>query len=146
MAGISSIGTKFYYGDGTDMETVPVSYTELKGVQSIPELGATPEKIDTTTLADKYKTSVNGVQDLGELSFQFIYTKEYFKAASTACAAAGASKVRWFKVEFPDGLKFEFPATASIIMGGTEVNGTITFSLSLALGGNMKITEAGGGE
>lgn len=143
MAGLSTIGTKFFYGEGTDGETVPSTYTELKGVQTIPELGATPEKIDTTTLADKYKTSVNGVQDLGELSFQFIYTKEYFKACKTACEAPVSPKVRWFKVEFPDGLKFEFPASATLIMGGAEVNGALSFSMALALAGNMKITEAG---
>ena len=42
------------------------TYTELEGLKEVPELGADPEKVDNTTLADKTKIYELGIGDPGD--------------------------------------------------------------------------------
>ena len=43
------------------------SYTNLEGLQEVPEIGSEPEKVDVTTLADKAKKYEQGIGDYGDL-------------------------------------------------------------------------------
>ena len=45
----------------------------VTGLTDIPDMGATPEKIDVTTLADDCRQYINGIKDFGDLEFTFIY-------------------------------------------------------------------------
>lgn len=49
------------------------SYTNLTGLQEVPEIGSEPEKVDATTLADTAKKYEQGIGDYGDLQFTFKY-------------------------------------------------------------------------
>lgn len=66
---VSTAGTILKYNNGT-------SDVKLVDILSYPDLGATPNKLDTTTLsALKFKTSILGLQDIPDLTFECLYDK-----------------------------------------------------------------------
>ena len=93
--GTSSVGTKISVSDDG------LTWIEVPDLQEVPELGGDPEKIDTTTLANTVKTSIPGVQDLGDLAFTFLYDKANFLALKGGLDSRVAYK---WKVEFNVGL------------------------------------------
>lgn len=121
MAKHSSIGIKLTVGGA-----------EIQGLTDIPDMGATPEKLDVTTLADEYRQYINGVKDFGDLEFTFIYESgadgNYAKLA-----AMEGDGVKECSVEFPDGAKFSFEGEISVRILGVGVNAVITFAMSVAL-------------
>lgn len=140
MAKHSSIGIQL------DVGTVK----NISGLTDIPDMGATPEKLDVTTLADDVRKYINGVKDYGDLEFTFIYESgsngNYKKlydliydaqgeklpeneAGNTECA-----------VTFPDGSKFDFTGTIDVRIIGVGVNAVITFAMTVALSSNIKYT------
>ena len=44
-------------------------YTKLVDIKSFGDLGGSPEQLDTTTLSDKIKTSILGIQELDLMDF-----------------------------------------------------------------------------
>ena len=48
-------------------------YTKLVDIKSFPDLGGEPERIDVTTLSDRVRKYVAGVQDLSSFSFNANY-------------------------------------------------------------------------
>ena len=50
------------------------TYAKLTDIIDYPDMGATPNKLDTTNLsAEKFKTSILGLQDIPDLVFQANY-------------------------------------------------------------------------
>ena len=45
------------------------SYTDLPGLQEVPEIGSEPEKVDVTCLADAAKKYELGIGDYGDLEY-----------------------------------------------------------------------------
>lgn len=63
-----------YSTDGT-------SWTKVADITSYPDLGASPSKLDTTTLTEtKIKTSILGLQEVPDLTFEAIYDDAQFDA------------------------------------------------------------------
>ena len=55
------------------------SYTKLVDIVSYPDLGGTPSKIDTTDLSQtQFKTSILGLQELPDLTFECNYDEEAY--------------------------------------------------------------------
>lgn len=55
------------------------SYDKLVDITNYPDLGATPTKLDTTDLsATNFKTSILGLQDVPDLTFEANYTSEAY--------------------------------------------------------------------
>lgn len=74
------------------------SYTKVCDITSYPDLGAEPNKLDTTDLsAKKMKTSILGLQETPDLTFEANYTKDAYEAIQTM---ADANVLRYFKLEF----------------------------------------------
>ena len=55
------------------------TYTDLPGLQEVPEIGIEPEKVENTCLADKVKQYENGIGDAGDIEFKFKYTNPVWK-------------------------------------------------------------------
>lgn len=74
---MSTAGTYLYYksvGEGT-----PADFKKLCDITNYPDMGSTPSKLDTTDLSClTYKTSILGLQDLPELTFEAWFTKEQY--------------------------------------------------------------------
>lgn len=122
--GTSSVGTKISVSDDG------LTWIEVPDLQEVPELGGDPEKIDTTTLANTVKTSIPGVQDLGDLAFTFLYDKANFLALKAGLD--GKTSYKW-KVEFNDGLVMSFDAIPNIKLSGASVNSALTYTINMGL-------------
>lgn len=89
---INTAGT-YLYSSTTDAGT----YTKLIDIVSYPDMGATPSKLDTTDLsATKFKTSILGLQETPDLTFECNYDET---AYGTISAMTGTY---WFQLKFGD--------------------------------------------
>lgn len=121
MAKHSSVGIK-----------ISVDSKEIAGLTDIPDMGAAPEKLDVTTLADEYRQYINGVKDFGDLEFTFIYESGAEGNYAQLAAMEGAG-VKSCIVTFPDKSTFSFSGEISVRIVGVGVNAVITFVMSVAL-------------
>lgn len=126
---VNTAGTYLKYkakGEGT-----PTNFEILCQIINYPDMGSTPSKLDTTDLsALTYKTSILGLQDLPELTFEAWYDKAaYTKLQSLK------DKKHTFKLEFgEDGTDGSFTWDGEVVAyakgaGVDEVRGmTIVLS------------------
>ena len=112
-----------------------VAGTEVSGLTDIPDMGATPEKLDVTTLADASRQYIDGIKDYGDLEFTFVYEED----GNFAQLKGNEGKPNTaFVVTFPDGVTFSFQGTLSLRMIGVGVNAVITFAMSVALSSEIE--------
>ena len=81
------------------------NYTKLVDINSFPDLGGTPEMLETTTLSDGAQTYIAGIESRDAMEFECNYTNEDYT-----------------KLKALEGTENSF----SIWMGGTVSNGTVT--------------------
>lgn len=111
---INTAGTYLKYStDGT-------LYNTLSPILSYPDMGSTPSKLDTTDLsALKMKTSIHGLQEVPDLTFEANYDKTVY---STIKALIGVQKL---KLEFgetgADGA-FTWEGTVDVYANGDGVD------------------------
>lgn len=82
------------------------SYTKVIDIKDFPDLGGEPETIDTTTLTDRMRTSVLGIQEAENFVFNANYDPAQFQTLATLAAADEAA-----------------PSYYSVWFGGTDVAG-----------------------
>ena len=63
----------FLMGQGTSN-----AWSKLIDIKDFPDLGGAPEMLETTTLSDKARTYIPGIQDTDALTFTANYTKTDF--------------------------------------------------------------------
>lgn len=110
--GLASIGIK-----------VTIGGTEIKHVTEIPELGAAPSALDTTTLKDRTTTSVPGVQELKDMEYGILYNNK--DADSDFRVLKGyetAGEAKPVEITFPDGTTFSYDAYISVRTNAAKVN------------------------
>ena len=81
------------------------AYKKLVDIKDFPDLGGSPEMLETTTLSDKMQTYIPGIQSLDALEFNANYTKEEFT-----------------KIKALEGQELEL----AVWFGGNESSGTLT--------------------
>ena len=116
---------KTYLMHGTTASNV-TTYEKLLDIIDFPDLGGTPEMLDTTTLSDKMKTYIMGIQEAEGLEFNANYDKTAYAALE-----ALANQTEKYAVYFgsdssgnPDGSegKFTFEGQLSVHVTGAGVN------------------------
>lgn len=117
------------------------AYVELPGLKEVPELGADPEKVDNTTLADTVKINELGIGDAGDLAYKFKYENSASSSYRKLRAIADAKTVAEFQQTMPDGTKYQFSAQASVKVGGGGVNAVIDFTLNLGLQSGITVVD-----
>lgn len=127
-AGLASIGVKLKKGTKA-----------LPNLQSAPEIGGTPEKIDVTTLDDTAKRYINGVKDYGDLEFTFLYDADQEDSSFKQLKEAEGTETEYTLV-LPDGTSFAFTADVAVKLNSVEVNGSLTFTASFALSSDVTYT------
>lgn len=121
------------------------TYTNLAGLQEVPEIGSEPEKVDATTLADSAKKYEQGIGDYGDLQFTFKYDNSSATSSFRVLKEFEKEKtVVKFQMEFPDGTKFKWDAQVSVKIGGGGVNALIKFTLSMSLSSDVDIEHPSG--
>jgi len=109
---LSTAKTYLYY-DSTGTPT----WTKLVDIINYPDMGATPNKIDTTDLSqDKYKTNILGLMEAPDMVFEANYDEDAFELID---ALTGEQDFQiWFNESGSDG-KFQWSGEVSIfVMGG----------------------------
>ena len=76
--------------------TASGTYTKLVDIKDFPDLGSAPDTIEVTTLSDKMKRYVQGLQDTGSFEFTYNYTKDDF----TKVAALDDNATHYFELDF----------------------------------------------
>lgn len=130
--------------DGTD-------YTKVTDIRDFPDLGGTPETIDTTTLSDSTSTSIPGIQSFDAFVFNANYDKSEYttiKGYETEDKAKESKDDTYYAVWFGgdetkldengrpepkgDKGKFSFRGKLSAYTTGGGVNEAIGIAISIA--------------
>jgi hypothetical protein len=106
------------------------TYTKLIDIKDFPDLGGTPEMLETTTLSDNMQTYIPGIQSLDALEFTANYTLEDFKKIK-AMEGKDTEFAVWFGAEGANG-KFEFNGQISAFPVGGGVNEVVGMTISIA--------------
>lgn len=118
------------------------SFTILKGLKEIPEMGVDPEKVENTTLEDSVKQYEMGIGDAGDVTYKFKYDNTSETSPYRILRAFEESgEVVSFQETLKDGTTTDFDGQVSIKRTGGGVNGVIEFNLNIALQSGLKITD-----
>lgn len=115
------------------------TYSKLIDIKDFPDLGGSPELLETTTLSDKMQTYIPGIQSLDALEFTANYTKTDYTTLK-ALEGKEESYAVWFGgtesggVLTPTGSdgKFEFKGQLSAFPVGGGVNEVVDMTITIA--------------
>lgn len=110
--------------------------TVLPGLQNIPDLGGTPNKIDVTCLDDEVTKSIPGIQELGDMAFTFFNDDAEGSAETVLFAAYAQDKnaEHDFELELAGGkIKYTFSGQIALVQKGGGINTAATFDLNVYL-------------
>ena len=117
------------------------SYEVLDGLQEVPSLGGTPDKVEVTTLADASRRYIKGIKDYGDLTFKFLYQNDTETSNFRILRGLEESgKIVEWKVDFPDGTGFAFSGECTVAPSDGAVNAAITFNLTISLNSDIAVT------
>lgn len=115
------------------------TWEKLIDIKEFPDLGGTPEMLETTTLSDKMQTYIPGIQSIDALEFTSNYTIEEYKKLK---ALEGKDKeyAVWFggteagDTVTPTGSdgKFKFNGQLSVFPVGGGVNEVVDMTITIA--------------
>lgn len=115
------------------------AWEKLIDIKEFPDLGGTPEMLETTTLSDKMQTYIPGIQSIDALEFTSNYTIEDYKKLK---ALEGQDKeyAVWFggteagDTVTPTGSdgKFKFNGQLSVFPVGGGVNEVVDMTITIA--------------
>ena len=115
------------------------TYKKLIDIKDFPDLGGTPEMLETTTLSDKMQTYIPGIQSLDSLEFIANYTKDDYAKIKALEGVEGDYAV-WFGGSEETGTliptgsdgKFKFKGQASVYPVGGGVNEVVDMKITIA--------------
>lgn len=115
------------------------SYEKLIDIKDFPDLGGSPEMLETTTLSDKMQTYIPGIQSLDALEFTANYTKEDFTKLKAlegvehefAVWFGGTEEANALTPTGTDG-KFQFKGQLSAFPVGGGVNEVVDMTVTIA--------------
>ena len=121
------------------MQKNSTAWEKVVDIKEFPDLGGTPEMLETTTLSDKMQTYIPGIQSLDALEFTSNYTLEEYKKLK---ALEGTDKqyAVWFggtesgDTVTPTGSdgKFKFNGQLSVFPVGGGVNEVVGMTITIA--------------
>ena len=127
---------KVFLMESTDGKT---TWKKVIDIKDFPDLGGTPEMLETTTLSDGMQTYIPGIQSLDALEFTSNYTLEDYKKLK---GMKGTEKhfAVWFggtesgDTVTPTGTdgKFKFKGQLSVYPVGGGVNEVVDMKISIA--------------
>ena len=127
-----SAGAKLSYGTLGTGGAFPSSWTDLKGLTEIPEIGSAPDTVESTTLDNLvYRSYVKGLQDLGTLDFPF--NLEDPAAASNINVISGldADTLYGWQITYASGITVQIKSKPSYSFNSVGINEIESFTLHL---------------
>ena len=143
MFGMSTIGTALMVKEGG-------LWNQVVPITTYPDLGGDPELIDITTLQDKVRRNVNGVEDLGSFAFGALYTPENYQRLKDlegeereyALWFGGTGEGESYVPTGSDGI-FSFSGELKAHVAGNGVNEARNLSFSIAVDSEIDFDYAG---
>lgn len=115
------------------------TYEKLIDIKSFPDLGGSPETLETTTLSDGMQTYIAGIQSLDALEFEANYTKEDFTKLKELegknehyAVWLGGTSVGSTVTPTGEHGKFEFEGMLSAFPTGGGVNEVVGMTITIA--------------
>lgn len=121
------------------MKKTETAYEKVIDIKEFPDLGGTPEMLETTTLSDKMQTYIPGIQSIDALEFTSNYTLADYKKLK-ALEGKEEEYAVWFGgtesggVLTPTGSdgKFKFKGQLSVFPVGGGVNEVVDMTITIA--------------
>lgn len=115
------------------------TYSKLIDIKDFPDLGGSPELLETTTLSDGAQTYIPGIQSQEALEFNANYTKADYTTLK-ALEGTELELAVWFGgtvsggVATPTGSdgKFEFKGYLTVNVTGGGVNEVVGMAITIA--------------
>lgn len=108
------------------------TYEDLVPIKDYPDLGGSPEQLETTDLQDAITTYINGLKSQDALEFTINYTKENFTKLK-----ALENKDEQYAVYFGDETgkdgKFKFAGQLSVTASAGETNAVREAKISISV-------------
>ena len=122
--------------------TASGTYTKLVDIKDFPDLGSAPDTIEVTTLSDKMKRYVQGLQDTGSFEFTYNYTKDDF----AKIAALDDNATHYFELDFGnDGAggegSFYFAGQVSTYVSGAGTGAVVEAKIIVTCDSEVKTTK-----
>lgn len=121
------------------MQKKESAWEKLIDIKEFPDLGGTPEMLETTTLTDRMQTYIPGIQSLDALEFTSNYTLDEYKKLKALDGIENDYAV-WFggtesgDTVTPTGVdgKFKFKGQLSVFPVGGGVNEVVDMTITIA--------------
>lgn len=121
------------------MKKTGETWEKLIDIKDFPDLGGSPELLETTTLSDRMQTYIPGIQSLDALEFTANYTKADYTALKALEGEENDYAV-WFggtesgETVTPTGSegKFKFTGALSVYASGGGVNEVVGMTITIA--------------
>lgn len=115
------------------------TYEKLVDIKDYPDIGGSPETLETTTLSDSMQTYINGIQSSEAMEFTINYTSDIYDTISEM-ADTETDFAIWFGGTETGGVvtptgdegKFSFKGFISIRISGKGVNEVREAVISIA--------------
>lgn len=115
------------------------TWGKLIDIKDFPDLGGSPELLETTTLSDRMQTYIPGIQSLDALEFTANYTKADYTTLKALEGVENEYAV-WFggtesgETVTPTGSegKFKFTGALSVYASGGGVNEVVGMTITIA--------------
>ena len=115
------------------------AWSKLIDIKEFPDLGGSPEMLETTTLSDRMQTYIAGIENIDSLEFSANYTLADFKKLK-AMEGKDSQFAVWFggteagDTVTPTGTdgKFKFNGQLSVFPVGGGVNEVVGMTITIA--------------
>ena len=115
------------------------AYEKLIDIKEFPDLGGSPEMLETTTLSDKMQTYIPGIQSLDPLEFTANYTLAEYQKLKKMESTEKEFAI-WFggteagDTVTPTGTdgKYKFKGQLSIYVNGGGTNEVVEMTITIA--------------
>lgn len=140
LAGLSTLGVTFGYGEEATVGTKPTDFTQLTRINSLGGISISPETIDASALEDLVTKNISGRSDTGgQVSVTVNFTEDTqseWEDLVTAYKALTGGKQMWFEVIIPNISKaFFFIAQPPLQLPMPELsqNSLLTMEIPLTI-------------
>ena len=123
-------------------------YEKLIDIKDFPDLGGSPEMLETTTLSDGSQTYIPGIESLDGLEFTANYTKaDYDRLVALKgtdhkfSVWLGGTVVNGVATPTGDNGKFNFSGQLSVVVNGGGVNEVVGMTISIAPSSAITVAE-----
>jgi hypothetical protein len=128
------------------MHKVSEKWEKLVDIKSFPDLGGSPELLETTTLSDGMTTNIMGIQSLEALEFECNYVladytklKELEGKTGSFAVWLGGTEANGTATPTGSDGKFEFDGQLAVYVNGGGVNEVVNMTVSIAASTPIKM-------